>query len=1301
MDSDLSAMTDEELAAELARLEETNSDLSAMTDEELAAELKALEALEEPVATSSTINSADDAIAAATGIGITANPVVETPVVKAPVVEDPVVKAPVVKAPVVEDPEVKAPVVEDPEVKAPVVEEFAVVPARKSTPVNTSEVLSALNQNFSASEILDYMYESGVTKLDLDGQSYDFEAFYIANKGDPKGSQDILNTLLTGSVVRDMNILEREASAYGNAAVTILGLPADFINSLVGAGHAGINALASINAPEGVDDPESPDYDPDFYLSPESSKIDFIDKWGSQSIRDNLRKIGIDLPNSVREIPEEHRAFYQFSRVIGENIPFVFAITGKMLASGLKIAQGKSKDVHAVFEIMARNPKMALNGEALALLGGASGAAIMQDQYPNNPYGQLIGELGGSFGFALAPALTKTVLKNLPGLQLAKNAFKFLKVNVSTEAARDMGAQDFLIAAETYRQGLLKQAEDMQTAGNIDEVARLRTEAKQYEVDNILKSLAEIDSKTNVFPAGTATDNDALVGAQNFLFGQNTAGQFSSKVNSQISAGLANIEASSRIMLQGEGFEKFGELMQTRYLQMLIKTADTAKRNKMLEVLKAIPENNTEQAGLVIQNILREGKTNLRNMETFWWDRVDKSVSVNPADILRTIDAQRARLPEGAAIEDGAGTPNQIMDTLRARVEAGENINVGEILAFRSYFLNRARMSGSGSNPDKVSADIYDNIASSAVELLNTIGGAATADVKMARKFSSLLNAHYNRFWVKGTLESAPSGGLSNDPRLTQESMMSGTDLQTKVAMEDAAEASNFADVAAVGTVNQQTDDALEAGARQAAADTPADPDPRFARAGLIEGTTTLSMANALKSFWDKTPPRPERIKETDLPKSADEAIIANERGDVVFDSTTRRYPENEAKKPPPEDVYEGEGVFSLNNEEVYASQQLDTPPERIYLGPAMSAVQEKVLLGEIRRLRDNSIRDSIPTEQALNGWLDSNGKLLARFPQVEAKARLLLKASEESSEYLAKVENFRNSDNFNSEVAKVFNGSSPVEDYGKLVTIIKDTAVELRKGPEDVKKAMDHLRASTFDMMLNAAVKEDGVDFLALTQQLFSPVDTKASKGITRIEIMQQNGLIDQEAITGIGELLAEGVRVQKTTEAGTQFDTVLAQNSTMLNNLARIAGANIGVLSGSGQASIQTAAIGSQFMKNLVEKLPNQKALRQLEVMFLNPEMLANYISKNRGKQESASAVIQETINTVKNQFVGQPVRKVMVGFIWNGTKYVARQIGNIPAQTFADNKQLASSIVTRSMTGDNSEVDRQMLELEMEPQ
>ena len=1135
--------------------------------------------------------------------------------------------------------------------------------------------------------MLDHLYESGVTVLNIDGKDYNFEEMYLKLKNTPGGPQEILNTLMTGKMVRDIGGFQTSALAYGNAGVTLLGLPVDLVSMVLEAGKAGLNYAASLNAPEGVDDPDSPNYDPDFYMGP--AKVSpFL---GSQNIRNSLRAVGIDLPESVREIPEEFRSQYQFDRVVGENIGPAAALYRASLKAGMKLANNPT--MHPVLRTMAENPNAVRNGEALALLGASSGAALMQELYPNNPYGQLIGELAGGFGFSLAPAAVKTVLNNSTILNSGKMVVDKLLAGNTVEGGRNFGVQELLLAAEEFKQGLLKQADQAKADGNTVEFDRLTDRAAQYEPAVFLDALNKVDNSP--LPAGTVSDNEMLVGAQNSLLeGSN---DFSGKVDSQISAALANIEAISRELLAGEGLGDLGQLMQSRYIQTLLQAESGMRSRKMLKILETIPEGNPEAASLAIQGILRDGKNNLRQMETFWWNRVDKSVQVDPSSIARIIEAQRARLPEGASLGDGAGTPNQVLDALAARAAAGESIDVGEILAFRSYFLNKARMAGSGPTPDKPTADSYDKIAASAVELLNDVKGFTGADITYARKFSALMNEKYNRFWVKTTSQTSASGGFSNDPRLTQESMMSGSFEQTRANIADATDAAQFADDASVVTVGQQTEDALEAAARKEAADTPADNpypvDPSLDRAGLLKDQTT-SMSDVLTSFWEK---KGQRMRATDTPKSAEEAIIANERGDVVFDSTTRRFPENEARTAPPEDVYEGEGVFSMDNGEVYG--ELALPSEKKYLGPEMNAVQEKILLGEIRKLRDTSIKDSIPTEQALNTWLSDNAELVERFPQVKQKAEDLLAASEEVSQYLAKADDFVNSENFNSKVAEVFNGTSPDQDYGNLVQLIKDTAVSQRRGPEDVKKALDHLRASTFDMMLSASMKEGNppkIDFLALTQQLFSPVDAQASKGTTRIEIMQKHGLIDGETVEAVGLFLNEAVRVQRTTEAGSQFNSVLSKSGTMLDNLARIAGANVGALSGSGQASIQTAAIGSQFMKNLVSKFPQANAKEQLRLLFLNPSLLADYISKNVGKQKRTATVIQEGLNDIKNKYKDRSVVSASASLVWNGTKYVSKQIAGVGTQTFRDNQATLSGIVSRPLTGDDSEVDTQMMNL-----
>ena len=59
-------------------------------------------------------------------------------------------------------------------------------------------------------------------------------------------------------------------AGVGSGGLGILGAPVDIVNSITrgieDVTRAGVNKLASINAPEGVDDPNSPNYDPDFYL---------------------------------------------------------------------------------------------------------------------------------------------------------------------------------------------------------------------------------------------------------------------------------------------------------------------------------------------------------------------------------------------------------------------------------------------------------------------------------------------------------------------------------------------------------------------------------------------------------------------------------------------------------------------------------------------------------------------------------------------------------------------------------------------------------------------------------------------------------------------------------------------------------------------------------------------------------------------------------------------------------------------------------------------------------------------------
>ena len=1212
------------------------------------------------------------------------DPVVEAPVVQAPVVQEPVLEAPVVQAPVVQEPVLEAPVLEAPEVQEPAfvprfpgddpfqqellsrnepaedtaaentdtdaaLDEAQVEPQITGENYNAKGFLEELQRGVTAEDLITLMYEGGTDILEVDGKPYDFAA--DVEKG--VVPQEIMDYLLTGKTVRDVGAKTATVMGVNTGLTNFAGIPVDLANwvarKLEQGGRKGINAVLGTN----------------LSLEPEDMKGSYAASegghpLGSMGLRRGLREVGFDIPDSKREIPEEYRFLYQGGRSVGENALPAAALYRLALANAVKLAA--TPNMHPFLAQMAKNPAAFAGGEAVAILGGAIGAGTAESLAPDNPYWAMGGEVIGAVGVSLVPAAAKAAY-NVTPLGMATRGVKTIFSGMSTEATRKAAGQEFLISIDAAKAEILEKARVATNEGRDADATALKTEAESYEVEAVLKALSE-SQKSQGFaplPAGTGTDNAGLLGIQNSLM--KSSEKFKTAVNTQIGEALAGMWTLSSQLLKNEGTRRAGEIMQARYIQNILQKEMLDKSQAIQDVLRTIPKGDMEAASVSVQSILREGKTNLRKAETFWWDRINKDTLVDVSEVAKSIRAQQAKMPEGANV--ASGEANTVLSNLLARAESGEALSAGEILKQRSYFLELAREAGG--NSQFKTADRYDEIAGSLIDVLNAIDGPDKDVIDMARKFSLKLNETYNRFWIKDTLASASGGGTAKDPRLTMQSATAGTPDQTNLNLRDAQEASDLTDAASFGTERQQMIDLNIAGAKKAAADV----QPPSAAPVT---PATPSMADSLRQFRQAFYERPSAMGADDAPRSVDDFAGIDADGNITYnpanpggrDADATDFPGPDRKrrqdaswqrgtteKNKRQDTFNDdpeEGIYTLDNEEVYG--QLMPMPEGMSLGADMNAAQSVALQNMIRNLADSADRSGIPTTEALNRFLTDNADLVERFPAIKTRAVQLVQAQEDAAILVAKVDKFSTTEKFNNSVAEVFALDNPGQRFTQLVEDIRTAAV--RQG-EDPAEALDQLRASTFDMMITSATKGDELDFVSLSNQLFAPLDT-ASAGTTRMDIMIQNGLMDDDTAEAVATLMFESIRIKKSTAEPLQFNQIMQDSEMMVNNIARLAGANVGVLFGKGNASLQAASIGSAFMKNLVDKLPRRKKRDQMEFLLLNPNLLRDYISKNPTIQLRATDTIKEGLGRIQTRFKEKGIIGAPLSYIWDGTKYVA---------------------------------------------
>jgi len=1159
-----------------------------------------------------------------------------------------------------------------------VLNEAVVEPEITAENYNAKGFLEELSRGVSAEDLVTLMYESGTDILEVDGKPYDFAAD-VARKVPP---QEIMDFLLTGKEIRDYGAITSTVAGANKGLTEFAGLPFELSNWLTRKAEQGVRFAS--NSILGTDLSLK---DEDMTFSRAASEGGSIA--GGDDIRSGLRKVGIDIPDSKREIPSEYRSLFTAGRVVGENFIPAAALYKMALTNALKIAS--QPNMHPFLAQAAKNPKAFAAEETIAVIGGAIGAGTASELAPDNPYWEMGGEVIGTLGMGFASAATKNVITKGPLGIVTRGVNKAL-MGQSDEMSRRAAAQEILISLEKTKQDLLEQAKRAEDT-DPELATALRAEADGYTVDSVLKALDEV-KPTDGFaslPAGTATENEGLLSIQNTLMGSGDS--FDKAANKRINDALAGMWNISSRLLKGEGTRQMGENMRSRYIQTLLKKEMMDKSIAIQNAVNAIPKGNMEEASVAIQGILREGKKNLRAMETFWWNRIDKTTLVDVSEVGKAIKAQQAKMPSAASVADGEA--NQVLQDVLRRAEAGEAINTGEVLSTRSYFLDLAREAAAAGKYK--AADRYDEIAGSFINSLNNIDGPDKDVIEMARKFSVNLNKAYNRYWIKDTLASASGGGTLKDPRLTVDSAFSGNSRQTNLNLRDAQDASDYTDTARVGTERQQMIDLGVEEGKKAASEVR--PDLNTLNPEIADQSDP-SMYQAIKNFrqmFFEPTQTAKRMRVVDTPKNADELAGMDADGNIIFDPI--KPTANNAETPIND--FPDEGLYSLGNEEPLSKGELTDPAVSLSLGTGMNTAQEIGLQNIIRELADSASRDGIPTTEALNRFLTDNSDLVERFPQVKERAVNLIQVQEEATKLVENIDKFRTTENFNNSVAEVFASTTPSEGFGNLVDTVKQVAVRQGESPE---LAMEQLRASTFDMMLTTSKKEDGsIDFISLSDQLFKPMDN-ASEGATRMDVMIENGLMDEDTSQSVASFIFEAIRVEKSTVADTGVDQVIRDSEVMISNLARVAGANVGVLFGRGDASLQAASLGSEFMNKLVTKLPQKKMYEQMQFLFLNPKMMADYISKNPTIQKRATENLREGSIKIADRYKNEGPIGATLGYIWDGAKYVAKG-----AASGIVNRVTKPPIATiNALDGNNSEVsegnlpssiDNQMMDLNLQ--
>ena len=1086
--------------------------------------------------------------------------------------------------------------------------------------IDTRKLEDQRNSGQSDDAILNNIINQAGSDLSMDGKPFSLTSM-MENGTQPK---DIMDFIVSGNVV-NTNIdspLKVANAVVGTASTNILGLPVDLLNMATSATEAlfrgTANTIAGINAPEGVSDPLSENYNPDYYLS--TDKRDFLLSsptpfGGSQSIRDGLNyvydKVGIDnLVDSKYEIPPEYRALYEGSRVVTENaIPAISALKLAKLGFGLNNPFMSSiKDAPKKFA----KTEAAATGTAASLVSGAELAGLNENPWVTMGL-EFTGAIVGGNASSIKNGLANSTKKVAGGLT---STFASL---FSETAAAKVAINKMLIAADTQRKDILKQIDSAKIAGNDERVAELTAKAELYTPQSLLQALensvpskmdangirigedgydastgafAPLDAARTKLPLGELTGNPFFIAVQNNMLEGSKS--LPGEVQKQVSAALSTILDASERLARG-GNPDAAATMRSSYFQELLNTKLAATKADIDARINELgPDVSQAEASTIAQQTLFDAKDNIRKMETYLWEQIDGSIPLSGnglAKVIKNLEANR--LIDGMTLA-GGGQLDAVISNIYNKVNnPSATVSVDELRKFKSVMQSAAR---EARGADKLfQAGIFDELVSGVIDELGTIPNPAEkVKFDTANRFSLELNKRFTRYFNQDALSTKGTGGTTMRSEQVLEGALTGTELNRYLNLRELREGAEFADEAGVQLDNYK--------AQVDAENVNAPDDVEVNAVGGGDVNLPSSAVDDLEATSGSMPTDDDIIPEVQVTGTG-----KGYYGNGLLD------PEN----PIPEyTIYGAEqkvdatdtatGTTSADDGFNPGGQSASVPSllddaVRIDLGPQMSEAQENFLRGAVTKLKNTD--NTIPADK-LESFMaaDTNAAILKDFPNFKAELDGLLTAQKNLDEIVGNFGRISETGTLPASINEVLSSANPVENFTRL----SKEAIT----PE----ALEDFRLSSMDALFSKVRQPDGSpNFFAMADELTKPLSGKKGD-ISIIELMEQNGVINASDKKIISEAMSLGAEIQKRTMDPTKLDEVLKDMGDMVNNTARILGANFGAKFGVGEGSqLQAAAIGSSLFKKIVSGVPLANQARQAELMILQPDLALKVLSEN----------------------------------------------------------------------------------------
>jgi hypothetical protein len=1145
------------------------------------------------------------------------------------------------------------------------------------------------------------------TELIMDGQPFSLKPA-LDNGSDPRG---LLDALMAGKKV-DKGIDSQGTALLSGAATAVtntLGLVPDLVNmgtqSIEGLGRKAIN-YAGGNVSENPQD----------FIASSPNPVGGGQWWRDSIERaynpvleaSGLSELAVDYVDSADQVPEKYRAAWQAARVVTENaIPAIAILKAVKLGIGLN---------NPLLTEAATNPALFIKTEASATTGAT--ALVVGTELVglgDNPWAMMGAEFIGAIIGGNVPGVV-TGTKSVYGS--AGKTLEDMLAAISPEAARKGAVNEILVSAEKARTELLNRATQADSAGDSTLAARLRSEADDHTPERMISDIqtalalgADSPSSGISLPAGTLTDNPTLMAIQNTLMSKNP--DFKTNVIDDVKDALNTILNTSELLARAGNNVAADTLLAKYYQSLLDVKLNSLQAEAAAQVNKLGGTATAGQASTVAQRTIFEAKDNIRKMETYLWGRIPEGTTVQGDAIAKAINnISNNKLLDGLTI-GGGGQVDEVISRFFARAsDPAQTITAKEVLKFRSIMLAQSRKAAGAD--DFFQAGIFDELAGASIDDLSNLPIALVDEsIKSARQFSFELNTRFTRYFNQKVSSTEAKGGTSiRSPEILDEAMTGG-DNASNLNMTELRDAAQYADTMGTRVENVKQGDALLAEQAKAEAKRAAEagvndivmpqeltgpPSTAVARQGAADTSRMPQKdrpANVDSSYnkqADELYAFAKQMDEAGKPDMAAEArkrakVLAEYRGpegEQYFDPSApaaepawrrgRSGPGRQPGKAATDAPFE-EGPSSMGTGGDIPETAVTDPNVILELGPTMTKAQDDYLRATALKLKDTN---NVISVDAVNKFMADNVETLKAFPNFKAELLALGDAQRAADTMMARFGEVIKTGKLPDAIQKAINSNNPREEFASLAA----EAIT----PE----AMDDFRLATMDAMFTNAKTLDGKpNFFDLANRLTKPLSGRKGD-VSVLDEMVANGVITTEAKDAIGGLLAEGVRIQKSTLNTNEIQQLVTGTSDLVGNAARIFGANIGATFGRGEGSqLQAAAIGSAFFKKLVSGLPVGNKLEQMEILMLQPELLAKMMSENPTIRKGALQVGKEAIIKYGSTFKGKNLVTGTAKLVGDVSVVGATKLGTATAKAAA-NAPIASAGALSGNAEDNRRPD-----------